>query len=71
MQLYLRDVFQVHFQLNNNSQTKDIPVILLTAKTGTAEKRLFQNIGVTGVITKPFDPLTLATQMAKLLQWKL
>lgn len=58
-------------QLNNNLQTQDIPVILLTAKTGTAEKRLFQKIGVTGVITKPFDPLSLASQMAKLLGWQL
>ena len=57
--------------LHNNLLTKDIPVIVLTAKTGTAEKRLFQKIGVTGVITKPFDPLTLASQMAKLLGWQL
>lgn len=56
-------------RLNNRLETQDIPVILLTAKTGTAEKRLFQKIGVTGVITKPFDPLTLASQIAKLLQW--
>lgn len=58
-------------RLNNNLQTKDIPVILLTAKTGTAEKRLFQKIGVTGVITKPFDPLSLANQIAKLIGWQL
>ena len=58
-------------RLNNNDQTQTIPVILLTAKTGTAEKRLFQKIGVTGVITKPFNPLTLASQMAKLLGWQL
>ena len=58
-------------RLSNNLQTKDIPVILLTAKTGTAEKRLFQKIGVTGVITKPFDPLSLASQIAKLLGWQL
>ncbi|MBT9313589.1 response regulator [Leptothoe kymatousa] len=58
-------------RLNKNVDTQHIPVILLTAKTGTAEKRLFQKIGVTGVITKPFDPLTLASQIAKLLQWTL
>ncbi|MEM9804518.1 MAG: response regulator [Cyanobacteria bacterium P01_D01_bin.56] len=56
-------------RLSKKLETQDIPVILLTAKTGTAEKRLFQKIGVTGVITKPFDPLTLASQIAKLLQW--
>ncbi|MEM8804961.1 MAG: response regulator [Cyanobacteria bacterium P01_G01_bin.38] len=57
--------------LNNNPRTQSIPVILLTAKTRTAEKRLFQKIGVIGVITKPFNPLTLASQMAKLLDWSL
>ena len=46
-------------------------MILLTAKTGTAEKRMFQNLGVAGVITKPFNPLTLATQVSKLLDWPL
>lgn len=58
-------------RLHNNLQTKNIPVILLTAKTGTAEKRLFQKIGVTGVITKPFDPLSLASQIARLIGWQL
>lgn len=55
--------------LNRNPKTQAIPVILLTAKTRTSEKRLFQNLGVAGVITKPFNPLTLASQMAKLLDW--
>ncbi|WP_031294408.1 response regulator [Leptolyngbya sp. Heron Island J] len=58
-------------RLRDNLETQAIPVILLTAKTGTAEKRLFQKIGVTGVITKPFNPLTLASQMARLLEWQL
>lgn len=57
--------------LGNNPKTKSIPVILLTAKTRTAEKRLFQNIGVAGVILKPFNPLALASEIAKLLDWNL
>ena len=55
--------------LGNNPKTKAIPVILLTAKTRTAERRLFQNIGVAGVILKPFNPLSLASEIAKLLDW--
>ncbi|MGC1309551.1 MAG: response regulator [Phormidesmis sp.] len=55
--------------LGKNLNTQAIPVILLTAKTRTAEKRLFQTMGVAGVITKPFNPLTLASQIAKLLNW--
>ncbi|MGB3295582.1 MAG: response regulator [Phormidesmis sp.] len=55
--------------LGNNPKTSAIPVILLTAKTRTAERRLFQNIGVAGVILKPFNPLALASEIAKLLDW--
>ncbi|NEP19587.1 MAG: response regulator [Leptolyngbya sp. SIO4C1] len=57
--------------LHKNPKTQRIPVILLTAKTQTAEKRLFQKIGVAGVITKPFNSLTLASQIAKLLDWSI
>ena len=55
--------------LKNNPATVNIPVVLLTAKTRTAEKNLFQKIGVAGVITKPFTPLSLASDIAKLLNW--
>ncbi|MEM6434497.1 MAG: response regulator [Cyanobacteria bacterium P01_D01_bin.115] len=58
-------------RLHDNPKTQSIPVILLTAKTRTSEKRLFQKIGVAGVITKPFNPLTLASQVAKLLDWSI
>ncbi|MEM9007414.1 MAG: response regulator [Cyanobacteria bacterium P01_F01_bin.86] len=57
--------------LHDNPKTQSIPVILLTAKTRTSEKRLFQKIGVAGVITKPFNSLTLASQVAKLLGWSI
>ena len=57
--------------LEKNPKTQTIPVILLTAKTKSSEKRLFQEIGVAGVITKPFKPLALASKIAQLLQWPL
>ncbi|PZO12924.1 MAG: two-component system response regulator [Leptolyngbya foveolarum] len=55
--------------LQNNPKTRAIPVILLTAKTQSAEKRLFQEMGVSGVIIKPFKPLALASTISQLLQW--
>ncbi|MEO1519639.1 MAG: response regulator [Cyanobacteria bacterium J06633_2] len=58
-------------QLHQNPKTQQTPVILLTAKTQTSEKRLFQKLGVAGVITKPFNPLTLASQIAELLNWSI
>ncbi|MGB3787535.1 MAG: response regulator [Phormidesmis sp.] len=57
--------------LEKNPKTQAIPVILLTAKTKSSEKRLFQEIGVAGVITKPFEPLALASKIAQMLHWSL
>lgn len=45
------------------------PVILLTAKVQAADKERFKEIGVTGVIAKPFDPMSLADQVNEILQW--
>ena len=58
-------------QLKANAKTQSIPVIFLTAKTQAADKNLFQSLGVVGVITKPFNSMTLASRIAKMLQWKL
>jgi CheY-like chemotaxis protein len=50
--------------------TKSIPVIFLTAKAQTREQRGFRELGAQGVISKPFDPLTLADQVSEILGWK-
>ena len=49
-------------KLKANTKTQSIPVILLTAKTQTADKNQFQNVEVMGVITKPFNSMTLASR---------
>jgi len=56
--------------LQENDSTKSIPVIFLTAKAQTREQRGFRELGALGVISKPFDPLTLADQVAEILGWK-
>jgi CheY-like chemotaxis protein len=56
--------------LQENEATKSIPVIFLTAKAQTREQRGFRELGAHGVISKPFDPLTLADQVAEILGWK-
>lgn len=58
-------------QLQENSKTQTIPVILLTAKAQATEQRQYKEIGVADVITKPFNSLTLANQIAKILDWRL
>ncbi|AOY80575.1 response regulator [Moorena producens JHB] len=58
-------------KLKANSKTQSIPVIFLTAKTQIAEQHPFKKIGIAGVIIKPFNSITLAIQIAELLEWKL
>ncbi len=56
-------------ELQQNVETRSIPVIFLTAKAQASEKRLFNDTGVNGVITKPFNSLDLAEQIVKVLDW--
>jgi CheY-like chemotaxis protein len=49
--------------------TRAIPVVLLTAKVQPAERRRWLELGVAGVLAKPFDPMTLSTQVAEVLGW--
>ena len=56
-------------RLRGREETKAIPVILLTAKVQGADQRRFTELGVDGVIAKPFDPVNLANQVAKTLGW--
>ena len=58
-------------QLKSNARTSNIPVIFLTAKAQAEEKNQFQSLGVVDVITKPFNSMTLASQIAKILGWEL
>ncbi len=55
-------------KLQENPVTKNIPVILLTAKAQPAEKRHFTQLRVAGVITKPYDPFTLADEITQVLK---
>lgn len=56
-------------QLQANSATRSIPVILLTAKMQSDEQQHYVELGLNGAIAKPFDPLTLASQIAQILGW--
>jgi CheY-like chemotaxis protein len=56
-------------KLQTHPATEQIPVILLTEKAQTAEKRQFNDLGVSGVITKPFNSLDLPEQIARILHW--
>lgn len=58
-------------QLQSDPQTQALPVILLTAKLHPDERQHFLQLGFRAVIAKPFEPLTLAHQIAQALDWPL
>src|SRR6187402_3399162 len=55
--------------LAKDPATASIPVILLTAKVQGVDQRRFADLGVAAVLFKPFDPMTLAQQIADVLHW--
>jgi len=56
-------------RLREDPATAGIPVILLTAKNLSVDRRDFSALALAGMIAKPFDPMTLAGQVARLLGW--
>jgi len=46
-------------QLRKNPRTADIPVLFMTARAQAREVERFISLGAHGVISKPFDPMTL------------
>jgi len=55
--------------LQGRDATESIPVIFLTAKVQESDRQRFMQMGVRGIIAKPFDPLTLGQQIKTLLSW--
>ena len=56
-------------QLQGHPSTQAIPIIIFTAKNHAASRLEFYRLGAKGIITKPFDPITLASQVAGFLAW--
>ena len=53
--------------LRDDAATAHIPVVFLTAKAMASEIRRLKALGATGVILKPFDPMTLAEEIRAIL----
>ena len=56
-------------RLQTDPETSAIPVVFLTAKVQGSDQRRLTALGAAGVLAKPFDPMTLADQMATILGW--
>ncbi len=72
-QLVLLDVMmpgmdgpQTLVELQKLSCMKGVPVVFMTAKAQTQEVAGYHNLGAAGVIIKPFDPMTLSTQITEI-----
>ncbi|MGB3758325.1 MAG: response regulator [Rivularia sp. (in: cyanobacteria)] len=55
--------------LQENSNTNQIPVILLTAKVQNTDRSRYADLGIKAAIGKPFSPLTLAQEISQVLGW--
>jgi CheY-like chemotaxis protein len=46
---------------------QQVPVVFMTAKVGAAERERLLSLGASGVIAKPFDPMTLPDELDRIL----
>jgi two-component system, OmpR family, response regulator len=54
-------------RLREDPATSAIPVVFLTAKAIATEVDRLKSLGAAGVLTKPFDPMTLARELRAVL----
>jgi two-component system, OmpR family, alkaline phosphatase synthesis response regulator PhoP len=52
-----RDGWSVARTLGEDPQTRDIPIVFLTARADAADRRRGQELGGVGYVVKPFDPV--------------
>lgn len=56
-------------ELEIRAQTRSVPVIFFTATARSEDVLRLKSMGARGVITKPYNPLTLGGNIAGLLGW--
>jgi CheY-like chemotaxis protein len=54
-------------RMHSDGLALNVPVIFLTAKVGDAERERLISLGASGVLAKPFDPMTLPEQLSQIL----
>ena len=55
--------------LQSDETTRDIPVLLFTAKLQARDRQIWEGTAIRGTIAKPFDPMTLGAEVSRTLQW--
>lgn len=54
--------------LREGSLPSSVPVIFLTAKLQSADRERLRELGAAGVIAKPFDPMSLSSELDRILE---
>lgn len=57
-------------RLQENPVTRSLPVIMLTAKASPTEHQPLLELGIAGIITKPFKIPALIAQVRAILSWQ-
>lgn len=55
-------------KLAADPETRDIPVVFLSARAAPADRLRAQELGAVGYVVKPFDPIELATTVRGVLE---
>jgi CheY-like chemotaxis protein len=62
------DGYEACRRLKDTPETKDIPIIFLTAKAQQFEVKKGMSLGACGYLTKPFNPMSLHAEIVALLE---
>jgi DNA-binding response OmpR family regulator len=62
------DGWTVARKLADDERTREIPVVFLTARAESADKRMGQQLGGVGYIVKPFDPVTIGEFVERVIE---
>jgi CheY-like chemotaxis protein len=54
-------------QLRAGGLPEDTPIVFITAKLQPADRERLDRLGAAGVIAKPFDPMEIPNQLARIL----
>jgi putative two-component system response regulator len=62
------DGYEVCRRLQADPVTRGIPTVFLTARTGRDDGDHARSLGATACLVKPFDPMTLSSQLRSAIQ---
>ena len=62
------DGWTVARELADDERTREIPIVFLTARADSADKRMGQQLGGVGYVVKPFDPVTIGAFVERVIE---